>query len=189
MPILKAIKDINLPNLLERPEVGQESKERRWWALQTLARREKVLIQQLDAMRIEFYGVMYLAEHRLPSGKKLKSQRSLFPNYVFLYGDEEARYKAMTTNCVSKWLHVPDHEQQKLTSDLRQFFTLILNQAPLIPVDRLIQGDPVHIKAGPLKGITGTFIKHEQDSKVLITCDFLQKGALASIEKCDIEPI
>jgi hypothetical protein len=189
MPILKAIQDINLPNLLERPEVGEGMDERRWCALQSLPRQEKVLLQRLLAMGIEFYGVMYTALHRSPSGRIRKTQLPLFPGYAFHYGDEETRHRAMTTHCVSKWLRVPDHEQQRLTSDLRQFFTCILNNVPLLPVDRLIKGDPVHIKGGPLRGIIGTFIKYEHECKVQIACDFLQKGALVAIDKCDIEPI
>jgi transcriptional antiterminator RfaH len=190
MPIREAITDINLPKLFERPEVWQGEDERHWWVLQTRARCEKVLLEKLGAMgEIEFYGSMLMEESRSPNGRQKTVQHPLFSNYVFLYGNEEDRRKAMTTNCVAHALHVPDHEQRKLTVDLRQFFTLILNHAPLTPVDQLIKGDPVHIKAGPLKGIIGTFIKREQDSKVLIACDFLQKGALVSIEKCNIEPI
>ncbi|HUP78617.1 MAG TPA: UpxY family transcription antiterminator, partial [Pirellula sp.] len=77
-----------------------------WWALYTLARFEKKLMRQLLKIEVPFYGPTIARRYRSPQGRIRTSVEPLFPNYVFIMGDEMARYKAVSTGSVSRCMPV-----------------------------------------------------------------------------------
>lgn len=88
MPILPAEPDMYPPTLLE-----QESIEPTWWAMYTLARREKELMRRLRALEIPFYAPLVSQRTRSPAGRTRQSYVPLFPGYVFVCGDSTARQR------------------------------------------------------------------------------------------------
>lgn len=185
MPILAREPDAFPGDLLEQSDLGQEP-DRVWWALHTLPRREKELMRRLAALSIHFYTPLAAHQSRSSTGRVRTAYVPLFPGYVFLHSDEEHRHTAMTTNCVLRWLAVPD--QDTLTHDLRQISRLIRSGAPLHPVDRMVPGTPVEIAHGPLAGLEGKIIRRNQHSTLLIEVHFLQRGASVEIEDWMVEP-
>jgi transcription antitermination factor NusG len=185
MPILAREPDSFPEDLLEEASLGQAS-DRSWWALHTLPRREKELMRRLAALRVRFYTPLAPRRTRSSSGRVRTAYVPLFPGYVFLHGDRDDRQVAMTTNCVLRWLAVPD--QNILTHDLRQISRLIRAGAPLHPVDRMVAGTHVEITHGPLAGLEGKIIRRNEQSTLLIEVHFLQRGASVEIEDWMIEP-
>jgi transcription antitermination factor NusG len=185
MPILAREPDTYPEDLLDQSELGQDPNQV-WWALHTLPRREKELMRRLTALRIRFYTPLTPHRSRSSNGRVRTAYIPLFPGYVFLHGDEEGRHTAMTTNCVLRWLPVPD--QDTLTHDLRQISRLIKSGAPLDRVDRMVPGTPVEITHGPLAGLEGRIIRRNQHSTLLIEVHFLQRGASVEIEDWMVEP-
>ena len=122
MPILKREDDIYPENLLTDESLLAES-GRSWWCVYTLSRREKEFMRRLVALEIPHYGPMVPKRFRSPNGRLRTSFIPLFPNYVFLFGNDQDRYQAMTTNCVSQCNPVDD--SQRLVSDLRQIRSVI----------------------------------------------------------------
>jgi len=185
MPILAREPDAFPEDLLEQTELAHDA-DQLWWALHTLPRREKELMRRLAAMRVRFYTPLAASRSRSGTGRVRTAYVPLFPGYVFLHGDEDDRHTAMTTNCVLRWLAVPD--QDTLTHDLRQISRLIRSGAPLHPVDRMLAGTPVEITHGPLAGLEGKVIRRNQQSTLLIEVHFLQRGASVEIEDWMVEP-
>ena len=107
MPILAREPDIYPDNLLDGAS-PLASEAAPWWALYTLPRREKDLMRRLRAWQVPFYGPVIEQRKRSPQGRVRRAYVPLFPGYVFLCGSEEARHRALTTNCVSRCLIVPD---------------------------------------------------------------------------------
>src|SRR5438477_12409063 len=101
MPILAREPDLFPDDLLDRAEACDDLEEG-WWALYTSARREKALMRKLHALSIPHYGPTIRKLDRSPSGRLRESFVPLFPSYVFLFGTENHRYHALTTNCVSR---------------------------------------------------------------------------------------
>jgi transcription antitermination factor NusG len=186
MPILAQEPDIYPADLFEWEELGAES-DRRWWALYTLARREKELMRQLRAREIPHYGPMIPKRYRSPGGRLRQSFVPLFPGYVFIYGDNSQRYDALTTNCVSRYLSVADGVE--LTRDLHQFYQLILAGVPLTPEERLEAGDLVRVRRGILAGIEGVVLRREGRTRLLVAVNFLQRGASLVLDDADFEVI
>ena len=163
------------------------AEEGTWWALYTLARFEKKLMRQLLEIEVPFYGPTIARRYRSPQGRIRTSVEPLFPNYVFIMGDEMARYKAVSTGSVSRWMSVANSVE--LVTDLRQIRSLILTDAPLAPELRLMPGQKVRVKTGVFKGFEGTIIRRENEIRLLISVRYMGRGASVALDDCQLEAI
>lgn len=186
MPILPPEPDIYPDTLLDESEQECDSSDV-WWALYTMARREKELMRRLRRLEIPYYCPLIKRRVRSPSGRVRVSHVPLFSSYVFLHGTNEQRQKAMTTNCISRCLEIPDGRQ--LTHDLRQIQQLIRLDAPLTPEARLEPGERVRIRSGAMVGLEGVVIKRHGQERLLVAVVFLQNGASVLIEDIQVEQI
>jgi transcription antitermination factor NusG len=185
MPILLREPDLSPSDLLDRPDVGEEI-ARSWYALYTLSRREKELVRRLLPMEIAFYCPTIEQRYRSPSGRLRTSFVPLFTNYVFLYGSDDDRYRALTTNCVARDILVPD--AVRLTDDLRRIRGLIETGAAMTRESRIDAGQPVRIRTGAFRGYEGYVIRREGERRLLVSVDFLQQGASVLLDDCEVEP-
>jgi transcription antitermination factor NusG len=157
-----------------------------WWVLHTRPRAEKALTRQLLARELSFY--LPLHERRWQSrGRSLSSYLPLFPSYVFLNGDSEARRQALETNLVAGILSVND--QAGLQSDLIRVQSLIEAGSPLTPEERLEPGTAVEIITGPLMGMQGTILRRGKRLKFLVAVHFLQQGVSIEVESQMIQAL
>ncbi len=186
MPILGKEPEIFPDNLLELPETGNEE-GRQWWALYTLSRREKELMRRLRSLEISFYCPIIAHRQRSPAGRIRTSFLPMFSNYVFLYGTPDDRYKALTTNCISRDIVVGD--DQRLTHDLKQIYGLIEAGVPLRPESRLEAGEPVCVRSGAFRGYEGFIVRREGETRLLVAVNFLQQGASLLLDDCEVEPL
>jgi transcription antitermination factor NusG len=186
MPILPVEPDIFPNELLER--AGDLSlADGQWWAMYTLARREKELMRRLRGLEIPFYSPLVHKRTRSPGGRVRESYVPLFASYVFLYGTQQQRYQALTTNCISRSLSVPDPEG--LTHDLRQIRRLIELDAPLTVEARIEPGRRVRVRSGSMAGLEGTVTKRRGRDWLVVAVEFLQQGASVLLEDFQVEPL
>lgn len=153
----------------------------------TLARFEKKLMRKLIDIEIPFYGPTIARRYRSPQGRIRTSVEPLFPNYVFIMGDEIARYKAVSTGSVSRWMPVSDSAE--LVADLRQIRWLIQTESPLSPELRLQPGQRVRVKTGVFKGFEGTIIRRENEVRLLISVRYMGRGASVALDDCQLEAV
>jgi len=186
VPILAREEDLFPRNLLDtnlradRDDVG-------WWAFYTRSRREKEMMRRLRGMNIAFYGPLVPKRNRSPSGRVRTSYMPLFPNYVFVHGDDSSRSAAMTTNCASNHVRVPDGVE--LTRELRQIFQLIERGISLTPETRLQPGTRVRVRSGALRGQEGVIVSRHVQTRLVVTVNFLQQGASVLLEDFEVEAI
>jgi len=186
MPILPAEPDIFPENLLEQDQPEADS-EIRWWALYTLPRREKELMRRLRGVSIPHYCPLVKKRTKSPAGRVRTSYVPLFSAYVFFLGDEEHRYQALQTNCISRCMVVVDAD--RLVADLKNIKRLIDADAPLTPESRIEPGVRVRIRSGALAGLEGTVVKRRGVERLLVAVEFLQQGASVQLEDFQVEPI
>ena len=182
MPILGKETDIFPPELLDRSDWDQG----RWWVLHTLPRREKDLARRLEKCGVSFFSPTIAREQRSPAGRLRTTFALLFPSYVFIYGSEQDRATAVTTNCVANCLHVPN--QPQLITDLRQIRQVITAGVDLTPEGQLEAGDVVRVKSGPMLGVIGTVVERRGNKRLLVHINFIQQGASVEIHDIDLEP-
>ena len=185
MPILRKEDDIFPSNLLENEAILTDE-DRKWWCIYTLSRREKDLMRKLTSLEIPHYGPMIPKRYRSPNGRLRTSYVPLFPNYVFMWGDEDDRYQAMTTNCISKCN--PINERERLVKDLRQIFNVVDAGTALTPESRLEPGNRVRVRTGPFMGYEGTVIRREGKTRLLLSLHFLEQGVSMEMDEGLLEP-
>lgn len=186
MPILPGEPDIFPPELFDRA-VEADALGRQWWAMYTMARREKELMRRLLALEIPFYSPLVHKRTRSPGGRVRESHVPLFASYVFVFGDEQQRHQALTTNCISRTLRVPD--AAGLVHDLRQIRRLIELDAPLTVEARIEPGRRVRVRAGSMAGLEGTVVKRRGKDWLVVAVEFLQQGASVLLEDFQVEPL
>lgn len=183
MPLLKQETDL-FPNDLF--ELSQSTSEP-WWVMYTLSRQEKKLMRQLERLEIPFYGPTIARRYRAANGRLRTSIEPLFSNYVFVCGEERARYGAVCTGSVSRWMPVPN--PLDLVADLRQIRELIATEAPLAPEQRIEAGNRVRVKTGPFKGFEGIVIRRENQIRLLVSVRYMGQGASVALDDCQLDAI
>jgi transcriptional antiterminator RfaH len=151
----------------------------KWWVIHTRPRAEKALVRRLLQEDIAFFLPLY---HRCykSGGRKLSSYLPLFPGYVFLRGDEDARVQTLTTNMVANCLPVVD--QAGLWSDLRKVYRLMGSELPLSPEDQLQPGTRVEITSGILAGLEGKVLRRGAQFRFVSEVRLLQRGVSIEVD-------
>ena len=184
MPILAEEPNLYPEALLE--ELAGLPSQRQWWVLYTKARQEKAICRDLLGHEIPFY--LPLIEKKVVNrGRTTTSRIPLFAGYVFMYGSERERTTSLTTNRISRILTIDD--PGKLVHDLRQFRQLIATDAPLTVESRLTPGNRVRVRRGPFAGIEGVVVTRRGHTRLLVSIDFLQRGASVEIDDYLLDPI
>jgi transcriptional antiterminator RfaH len=184
MPVLPLEPFVYPDDLFTQPR-ELESASGQWWVLHTRPRAEKTLARHLLQHNISFFLPLFQRE-RVLRGRVLTSHLPLFPGYVFLFGDEQARLRALMTNTVAQTLTVND--QRQLHTDLTRVYCLMASGSALAPEDRLQPGTWVEITRGPLAGLEGKILRRGKRLKLVIEVHFLQRGASVEIDRWMIEP-
>ncbi len=185
MPLLRQEPDVFPQSLFDTG--GLELDSGNWWTMYTLARREKELVRRLRTLEIAHYCPLIRKRSRSPAGRVRESFVPLFPGYVFVRGAEPDRYQALTTNCISRCLEVPDSPQ--LTRELAQIHRLIESCAFVSLESRLVPGQQVRVKSGPMTGMEGTVIRRHGKEWFVIAVNFLQQGAAVLLEDFQLEVV
>jgi len=154
--------------------------------MHTRPNTEKALARNLLARSVGFFLPQY--EKRWTNrGRRYCSHLPLFPGYLFVFGDEDARRTALETNLIANCL--TDHDQPRLRDDLRRVFRLMTSDTPLSPEPRLGPGDPVEIIAGAMAGLQGRILRCGKNLKFTVEIRFLNQGVSVQVEDWMIRPI
>ncbi len=157
-----------------------------WWVAHTKARNEKALANQLQKMEVPYF--LPLIEKTTKKGKrKFRSMLPLFGGYVFFCGDDEARYKALTTNRIANIIPVMD--QVLLKSQLRDVYVALTCGSEIDPFPAVVAGIRCVVTAGPLRGVEGIVEKKESVTKILLKVDILGQSAAVTIDPAFLEPV
>jgi transcription antitermination factor NusG len=185
MPLLPLEPYLFPNNLFQDPAHAAEGPEC-WWVLHTRPRAEKALARQFLARNLPFF--LPLHHHRWRSkGRVQSSYLPLFPGYVFLRGDNDARVAALTTNLVANILVVPN--QKQLYTDLARVNHLIGSGSALTPEERLEPGALVEITSGPFAGLEGKILRRGKDLRFFVEVRFLQRGVSVEFESWMFQPL
>jgi len=186
MPILKKEDDLFPKNLLDDETLlSDESKS--WWCIYTMSRREKELMRRLVKLDVPHYGPVIPKRYRSPNGRLRTSWIPLFPNYIFMFGDEASRVAALTTNCISKCNKVEEGEE--LIATLRKIKMIIDADVPMPPGGRLEPGNAVRVKSGHFAGFEGTVIRREGKTRFSLVIQYLNQGVSIEMDEALLESI
>jgi transcription antitermination factor NusG len=185
MPLLP-LEPYLFPGELFEPSAVAPEETERWWVLHCRPRAEKALARLLLAKRVGFFLPLFQKQWR-SNGRMQSSHLPLFPGYIFLRGDNEARVEALTTNMIVNVLPVTD--QEGLFADLTRVHHLMDSGSALTPEQHLEPGTIVEITSGPLTGLEGKVLHRGKKLHFFIEVQLLQQGVSVEIESWMFQPL
>src|SRR5262249_49929530 len=136
-----------------------------WLVMHTRSRAEKALARWCLTEEIPFFLPIYKKVVRA-SGREQTTYPPLFPGYVFVWGDADARYRALASNHVARCL--PVHNEQELVTDLTNVYRLMTGDRAVAPVERIPLGAPVEVIEGPFAGMTGKLLRVGSQTRLVV---------------------
>ena len=157
-----------------------------WMVLHTKARQEKAVARYLRAAGAVFY-LPLITRITLIRNRKLRSQVPLFPGYVFLSGDLEDGYAAVSTKRVCQIIKVAD--QNRLTDELEQIRDALDRGAELYQCPFAVIGTRCRVRRGLFEGIEGVISRKLGSNRLALQMQTLGLGAIIEIDGDLLEPL
>lgn len=164
---------------------GIDSKK--WYPVYTQSRAEKKAYLALVAKDIEAY---------LPLQRKLKQwsdrkkwvEEPLIRSYLFVRIDHHQKTTVLMVTGISRFIYfsgeitaMPDRQIEALKLLLASPYELEITEEKLLP------GEKIEIKAGPLKGIRGEIIEYRSQKQLLIRLGDISHSVIVNVSASLIE--
>jgi transcription antitermination factor NusG len=174
------------PPGLDTPE--ERAGDGEWLVLHTKSRAEKALARWLLSASIRFFLPLYKKQSvGSGTGRAQTAHAPLFPGYVFLWGNADARYHALASNQVAQCL--PVHDQNGLETDLAAVYRLMTGVLPLAPAQQIPAGSPVEVIDGPFAGMTGRMIRAGAQTRLFVEVRMINQGVSVELERSAVRPL
>lgn len=168
-------------------DVSSAPGQKRWWVAHTRSRHEKSLAQTLRQWE-DAYFLPMVEKVRIRRNRKVRAAMPLFPGYVFFVGDENDRYRVMTTNRVANIIYVED--QDRLVSQMQQLKQALGGGAELKAHPFLAKGARCRITCGVFKGLEGVVQQNKQGGTYLVLqVHALGQAVAMEVDAGMVEPI
>ncbi len=142
--------------------------------LQTKPRNEKIVLKQVQQKGIEIF-VPFIEKIRIWSDRKKKIDVPLFSGYVFIYGSEAERVRAITnTSGAVRYIYF---EKRPATVSDREIElikqTLIEPEKISIEDKKIKKGDQIMVSFGIFKGMKGYVNEFRGNYKLTVNLEEL----------------
>jgi transcription antitermination factor NusG len=157
-----------------------------WWVLHTKPRAEKAVARKLHRKDIAFFLPLF-ERRRRSTNRSASVHMPLFPGYLFLRGDGDARLAALETDLIANCLPVLD--AAALQADLARVYRLMQSEAPLHPENYVLPGTLVEIVDGPLAGLKGKVIRRGRQLRFFVEVRMLRCGVSVELDRWMFQPV
>ena len=143
--------------------------DKSWFVLRTKPRSENKVYGQILKKEIEvFYPV--IPTIRIWSDRKKKVLMPMFPGYLFVYGDEEERYSAISNTVGAMGYLMYLKRPAIITQTEIDNIKLSLKEPERVRIDKFTiqKGDFVEITSGPFTGLKGFVIELRGTYKIVV---------------------
>ena len=170
--------------------IDSDADGEQWFALQTRARHEKVVAQQLCEKAVTNFLPLVKTVHRW-SDRRKAVELPLFSGYVFTRiapkNDERVRvlraYGALSfVGARGQGIPIPD-------AQIHAVRTVIEEQVPYSAFPFLKIGQRVRVRSGALSGVEGTLVSRSGTRALIVSLDAINQSLSVRIEGYDVEPI
>lgn len=161
----------------------------KWYAVQTYSCRERIVAKDFESKSICCY-LPLLSKKRRWSDRIKTIEVPLFKNYLFvkIAPEEEEFCKVIRTRGVTRILGDERGPTPILNKEIEAVAYMLVYRAKLIVVSEFQSGQSVRVKAGPLRGAQGCFVRMKGKDHLAINISILGRSILAEVNSCDVEP-
>ena len=165
----------------EKKIISKKNSEKKWYAIYTRPRAEKLVYERLVEEEIESFLPLQKV-YRIWSDRKKLVEKPLISSYVFVKTNNLNSPKVYKIPGVVKFVTfegIPVSIPQKQIDILR----LLINSDAEIEVssENFAKGDNVEVVSGSLVGLTGELIKIGSHNRVVVRIDSLNQNLILKI--------
>jgi len=165
--------------------------QRRWYAVHARSRHEEVVLQGLRKKMIE----TFLPRAQVMSRRKDRRKRilvPLLPGYLFVRSDMNPYqyWDIIKTYGVVRVIGIEGKPVPVKDEEIASLWILDGTDRTIKNQAYITEGDTIMIMEGPLKGLTGYYVKHKGKSdKVVVSVELLQRSLAVEIEDWKVDKI
>lgn len=163
----------------------------KWYAIHSRSRHEDVVLNGLKKKFIE----AFLPKMQVMSRRKDRRKMILvpiLPGYVFVHSDLNLNqyWDIIKTYGVVRILGIQGKPVSVKDEEIASLKTLHGTDRTVRNQAYMKEGDRVMIMEGPLKGLTGFYLRHKgKVDKVVISIELLQRSLVVEVEDLTVEKI
>ncbi len=163
----------------------------KWYAIHSRSRHEDVVLNGLKKKFIE----AFLPKMQVMSRRKDRRKMILvpiLPGYVFVHSDLNLNqyWDIIKTYGVVRILGIQGKPVSVKDEEIESLKTLHGTDRTVRNQAYMKEGDRVMIMEGPLKGLTGFYLRHKgKVDKVVISIELLQRSLVVEVEDLTVEKI
>jgi transcriptional antiterminator NusG len=163
----------------------------KWWALHARSRHEDVVFQGLTKRSVE----AFVPKIQVMSRRKDRRKRilvPLLPGYVFVHSNLNADqyWDIIKTYGVVRIIGIQGKPVPVKEEEMASLQILHGTDRTVRNRAYMKTGDRIMIMEGPLKGLTGFYLRHKGSSdKVVVSVELLQRSLVVEIENWLVEKI
>jgi transcription antitermination factor NusG len=166
---------------------AEEEGNRRWYALQTRSRHEKVASTELGSRNIEYFlpTITRLSQWK---DRKKKVEFPLFAGYCFARFAYDERLPVLQSRGV---VRIIGHhgEPEPIPQDEMDSLMILMNNRVRLDAHPCIQeGTEVQVVQGPLQGVTGRLVRYAGSCRVVVSIHLIQQAVAVEIDSSSIAP-
>ena len=163
----------------------------KWYAIHSRSRHEDVVLNGLKKKFIEgFLPKMQVMSKRKDRRKMILVP--ILPGYVFVHSDLNLNqyWDIIKTYGVVRILGIQGKPVSVRDEEIASLKTLHGTDRTVRNQAYMKEGDRIMIMEGPLKGLTGFYLRHKgKVDKVVISIELLQRSLVVEVEDLTIEKI
>jgi transcription antitermination factor NusG len=178
------IKPVDTPPV-RFPDRPLSDASERWWIAKVKPRQEKLLAEDLLEKNIEYFLPLVVKNTPRPGTKHPRLFNvPLFPGYLCFAQDTPKNI--FSTGRVVNLMEV--RNQSRFIRECDQVLRVIQGQIPIDTLDEFVEGMPVVIEYGPLKGLQGIVAEIRGNSRLVLSVEGLGR-ACVTIENSWVKTI
>ncbi len=161
----------------------------KWYAAQTYSCRERIVAKAFESRSICYY-LPLLSKQRRWSDRIKTIEVPLFKNYIFvkIAPEEEDFWKVIRTRGITRILGDERGPTPILNKEIEAVACMLVNRAKIKVFSEFQSGQSVRVKAGPLRGSQGCFVRMKGKDHLAVNITLLGQSILAEVNSCDVEP-
>jgi transcription antitermination factor NusG len=163
--------------------VLKDSNSKKWYAVYTTPRAEKVVAERLVEADVEAFLPLQKT-YRVWSDRKKLILKPLLTSYVFVHVTEKQFPKVFMTNGVVRFVSF-EGRPASIPREQIDTLRLLINSNEKIEVSNatFAEGDKVEVTMGSLAGLKGELVRIGRTNRVIVRIDRLDQNLILKIPK------
>lgn len=161
-----------------------------WYAFRVRARHEKSATLQLQTKNEECF-LPLVRQARMWGNRLTYVELPLIPGYVFCRSNRFALLPILKTPGVVDIVRIGAHPAPIPAAEIEALERAMKASLVMEPYAYVNTGQKVALRAGPLAGVSGTVVEHEDSKHLVLSVALLRRSVLVHIDDlaniCDIQ--